>query len=133
MILVRWYNFYLYSKMGKVKVAQSCPTLCDSIHGVLQARILEWVAFPFYRGSSQLRDQTQVSHIAGRLVTNWAIREAQQHMKYNNLWKVHTRHFIVKKLWFLFLSTFFLLSLCLPASLRHLWFLSSCSLCCKSC
>ena len=57
-------------------VAQSCPILCDpmdcsppgsSVHGILQERILQWVAMPFSRGSSQLRDQTQVSHIAGRL------------------------------------------------------------------
>ena len=69
----------------KVKVAQSCPTLCDpmdcsppgsSIHGILQARILEWVAGPFSRGSSQPRDWTQVSHIAGRFFTIWATREA---------------------------------------------------------
>ena len=43
----------------KVKVAQSCPTLCDpmdyTVHGILQARILEWVAFPFSRGSSKPR------------------------------------------------------------------------------
>ena len=49
----------------KVKVAQSCPTLCDlmdyTVHGILQGRILEWVAFPFSRGSSQPRDRTQVS------------------------------------------------------------------------
>ena len=48
----------------KVKVAQSCPTLCDptayTVHGILQARILEWVAFPFSRASSQSRDWTQV-------------------------------------------------------------------------
>ena len=54
----------------KVKVIQLCPTLCDpmdfTIHGILQARILEWVAFPFSTSSSQPRDQTQVSHIAGR-------------------------------------------------------------------
>ena len=52
----------------KLKVTQSCLTLCapmDCIHGILQARILEWVAFPFSRGSSQPSDQTQVSHIAG--------------------------------------------------------------------
>ena len=61
-------------------VAQSCPTLRDlmdcsppgfSVHGVLQARILEWVAVPFSRGSSQPRDRTQVSCIAGRFFTNW--------------------------------------------------------------
>ena len=47
---------------GKVKVAQSCPTLCDPmnyiVHGILQARILEWVVFPFSRGSSQPRYRT---------------------------------------------------------------------------
>ena len=57
----------------KVKVAQLCPTLCDpmdyTVHGILQARILEWVAVLFSRGSSQPRDQTQVSHIAGRFFT----------------------------------------------------------------
>ena len=55
--------------VGKVKVAQLCPTLCDPmdciVHGILQARILEWAAFPFSRGSSQPRDRTQVSLIAG--------------------------------------------------------------------
>ena len=59
---------------GEVKVAQSCPTLCDSmdytVHGILQARILKWVAFPFSRGSSQCRDGTQVSHIAGNFFTS---------------------------------------------------------------
>ena len=58
---------------SEVKVTQSCPTLCDpmdyTVQGILQARILEWVAFPFSRGSSQPRDQTQVSHIAGGFFT----------------------------------------------------------------
>ena len=53
----------------KMKVAQLCLTLCNpmdsTVHGTLQARILEWVAFPFFRGSSQPRDRTQVSHFAG--------------------------------------------------------------------
>ena len=53
------------------KVAQLCLTLCDpmddTVHGLLQARILEWVAFPFSRGSSQPRDGTQVSRIADHL------------------------------------------------------------------
>ena len=44
----------------KVKVAQSRPTLCDpmdyTVHGILQARILEWVAFPFFNVTSQPRD-----------------------------------------------------------------------------
>ena len=58
----------------KVKVTQSCLTLCDPmayiVHGILQARILEWAAFPFSSGSSQPRDQTQVSHIAGGFFTS---------------------------------------------------------------
>ena len=56
---------------SEVKVSQSCPTLCDTtdytVHRILWARILEWRIFPFSRRSSQPRDQTQVSHIAGRL------------------------------------------------------------------
>ena len=64
----------------KVKVSQSCPTRCDpmddTVHGALQARILEWVACPFSRRSSQPRDQTQISCIAGRFFTNCGIREA---------------------------------------------------------
>ena len=57
-----------------MKVAQLCLTLCNSIdytaHGLLQARILERVAFLFSRGSSQPRDRTQVSCIAGRFFTS---------------------------------------------------------------
>ena len=58
----------------KVKVTQLCPTLCDlmdsTVHGILQARTLEWLAFLFFRGSSQPRDQTQVSYIAGGFFTS---------------------------------------------------------------
>ena len=61
-------------KAMKVKVAQSRPTLCDpvdyTVHGILLARILEWLTFPFSRRSSQPKDQTQVSYIAGRLLTS---------------------------------------------------------------
>ena len=46
----------------------------SSVHGILQARILEWVAIPFSRGSSQLRDQTQVSCITGWFFTIWATK-----------------------------------------------------------
>ena len=57
-----------------LKVAQSCPTLCDpmeyTVHGILQARILEPVAIPFSRGSPQSRDRTQVSRIAGGFFTS---------------------------------------------------------------
>ena len=50
-----------------------------TVHGILQARILEWVAFSFSGGSSQPRDWTQISHIAGGLFISWATREAQKH------------------------------------------------------
>ena len=67
----------------KVKVAQSCPTLCYptdyTVHGILQTRILEWVAFPFSRGSFQLRDWTQVSLIAGEFFTSWVTRKTQEY------------------------------------------------------
>jgi len=65
-------------------VTQSCLTLCNpldytppgySVPGILQARKLEWVAIPFSRGSSQPKDQTNVSCIAGRCFTIWATRE----------------------------------------------------------
>ena len=72
----------LVVKVKESEVAQSCPTLCDpmdcsppnsSVHGILQARILKWVAISFSRGSSRPRNQTQVSCIVGRFFTNWAI------------------------------------------------------------
>ena len=77
-----WVNLQdiMLSEIVKWSESQSCLTLCDptdhTVHGILQARILEWVAFPFSRGSSQPRDQTQVSRIAGGFFTSWVIREA---------------------------------------------------------
>ena len=67
------------------KVAQSCLTLCSpmdcslsgsAIHGIFQARVLEWIAISFSRGSSRPVNWTQVSRIAGRRFTVWATREA---------------------------------------------------------
>ena len=63
-------------KEVKVIVTQSCLTLCDpmdyTVHGILQARILDCISFRFSRRSSQPRDRTQVSHIAGGFFTSWA-------------------------------------------------------------
>ena len=84
--LIFWLNSrkscqFVTSLKNESIVAQSCPTLFDSmdcrlpgysVHGILQARILEWVAMPFSRGSSWPRDQTWVSCIAGRFFTVWA-------------------------------------------------------------
>ena len=76
----RTWGSVAYMWVCEVKVAQSCPTLCNpidsTVHGILQARILERVAFSCSRRSSQSRDGTQVSHIAGRFFTSWATREA---------------------------------------------------------
>ena len=84
------FSFHSNRKKSESEVAQSCPTLWDpvdcgplgsSIHGILQARILEWVAISFSRGSPRPRDQTQVSRIAGRCFNLWATREAQSQKK----------------------------------------------------
>ena len=70
-----------------VLVAQLCLTLFDpmdrsrpgsSVHGILQARILEWVAIPFSRGSSQPRGQTRVSCIASGFFTTWATEKTKR-------------------------------------------------------
>ena len=78
-----WHHFLHCDPIAvcESEVAQSCPTLCDSvdcsppgssIHGILQAKILEWVAISFSRISSRSRDWTQVSRIAGRRFNLWA-------------------------------------------------------------
>ena len=77
-----------------LKVVQSCPALGDpmdyTVHGILQARILERVAFPFSRGHSQPRDRTQVSHIAARFFTSWARRGRRQFtLRWKNKWLVN--------------------------------------------
>ena len=75
-------------------VSQSCPTLCEpmdcsppgsSVHGILQARLLEWAAIPFSQGTSWPRDRTQVSRIAGSFCTIWATRETLMLVGASNL------------------------------------------------
>ena len=72
-------------KESESEVAQSCPNICgphghslagSSIHGIFQAKVLDWVAISFSRGSSWPKNQTRVSHTAGRCFTCWATREA---------------------------------------------------------
>ena len=76
--------FSMFASLLEVSVAQSCLTLCNpldynlqgsSVHGIFQARILEWIAIPFSRGSSRPRDWTSMSCIAGRFFTIWATRK----------------------------------------------------------
>ena len=80
-ILRNLHNILHSGGMNLQSHTQSCPTLCNpmdyTVHGILQARILEGVAVPFSRGSSQPRVRTRVSCIGGRFFTVWATREAQ--------------------------------------------------------
>ena len=81
---------HLTFPQNEVKWSESCSVMSDScdpmdsslpgssVHGNLQARILEWVAISFSRASSQPRNRTQVSCIAGRFFTNWAMGEAHR-------------------------------------------------------
>ena len=64
----------------------NCSPSGSSVHGILQARILEWVAILFPRGSSQPRDWTWVSHIVGRCFTVWATREVKLRSLINSHW-----------------------------------------------
>ena len=89
-LLLQLHILELFSELFMKKeseVAQSCPTLCDpldcsppgsSIHGIFQARILEWVAISFSRRSSQPRNWTQVSRIIGKCFTVWAMTHSQK-------------------------------------------------------
>ena len=81
------YGIFIYAAAA-AKLLQLCPTLCDpmdcslpgfSIHGIFQARTLEWVTISFSRRSSQPRDCTRVSLIVGRHFTVWATREILTH------------------------------------------------------
>ena len=78
-------RIFTMERKKESEVALSCLTLCDptdrslpgsSVHGIFQARVLEWVAIFFSRASSQPRDWTWVSYVAGRRLTIWATREA---------------------------------------------------------
>ena len=68
-------HIWLYESESRSVMSNSLQPMDYTIHGIFQARTLEWIAFPFSRGSSQPRDWTQVSHIAGRFFTSWATSE----------------------------------------------------------
>ena len=94
-----WQNEPYNSEIGHLfwitkenEVAHLCLTLCDpmdcslpgsSVHGIFQARVLEWIAISFSRGSSRPRDWTKISRIAGRPFTIWATREAKSSLIWN--------------------------------------------------
>ena len=95
LFLVSGHSGFLIFKHNEKKVkVKSCPTLCDpmdcslpdfSVHGIFQARILEWVAVSFFRGSSWPRDWTWVSCIVGKRFTVWATKKVRkQHIYKTN-------------------------------------------------
>ena len=119
-----WYSDTLTN--GKWKSLSRVPLFATPktrVHGILQARILEWVAFPFSMGSSQPRDWIQVFHIAGRFFTSWATRKALTNggslYKCKCLWQRVTSTLFL----FLFLMLFGLVLLHLRAC--GMWDLSS--------
>ena len=93
----RWINRHRNSDTNCCLVVKSCPTLCDpmdcsppssSVHGILQARILEWLAVSFSRGSSQPRDRTHVAYIcqagSSPLLSNkkkWTVDTTQMNLR----------------------------------------------------
>ena len=92
-----------------MKVARSCLILCyplnsrvpgSSVHGILQARIVEWLAVPFSRGSSKSRDGTQISHITGGFFPIWTTKEASNNLRSLNfiMYKISPQTFWLQEL-----------------------------------
>ena len=101
-----WYSsveqITLCSFIHECTVAWGFFATPSSFHGILQARVLEWVAISFSRGFSRPRDRTQVSRIAGRRFNLWATREAQGrnccHMlQHDELWAHYVKKPVTKK------------------------------------
>ena len=74
-------KFSLYATLSESHSVMSDSLQSHGLYRILYSRILEWVVFPFFRRSSQLRDRTQVSHFAGGLFTSWATREVHTTLK----------------------------------------------------
>ena len=99
------YTYLFNWSENESEVAQSCPTLCDpmdcslpgsSLHGILQARVLEWVAISFSRGSSWRRDLTRVSRIPGRRFSLWATNlRCSVTFKWFSYKHIHTHIYII--------------------------------------
>ena len=124
--------------MGKKKagectseVVQSCATFCDPmdcnlpgsfIQGIFQARILEWAAISFSSGSSQPRDWTQVSCIAGRPFTIWSTRETQRAKAQREMYKEYLKWLNDEETYMrMILFRYVLNACCLPRPLLGIW------------
>ena len=117
---IRWptEGHYIFCSESESEVAQLCPTLCNtvdcslpgfSVHGIFQARVLEWVAISLSRRSSQPRDWTWVSRIVGRRFTVWATRKVQIKRKSNPIER-SKGNFYLKALFQMFMSYILLTS-----------------------
>ena len=119
-----------YCVILKMEVSQSCLTLCDpmdyTVNGILLARILEWVAVPFSRGSSQPRDWTQASHVAGRFFTSWATREAPM----ISSWPLQKKFFF--GLFFLLSSIYLLICFLIHSLISWNFYLENSRICLKN-
>ena len=103
---IQSHHFMANERKKESEVTQSCATLCDPmdcslpgspVPGIFQARVLEWVSISFSRGSSQPRDWTQVSCIAGRRFTLWATREAFMANRWGNNGNSETLFYLAPK------------------------------------
>ena len=115
-------------EISESEVAQSCLTLCDpmdcslpgsSLHGILQARVLEWIAISFSRGSPQPRDRTHVSRIAGRRFNFWDTRKALVFPIL--LFSSISLHWSLKICLFVLISTCYSLEFWIPMDLSFLF------------
>ena len=94
-----WWWFSCLVSFLTLCYPMDCSPLASSVHGISQARILEWVAISFSRGSSWPRDRTQVPCIAGRFFIDWATREAlkfNRQMQFCNYWDKSLSNFVFK-------------------------------------
>ena len=132
-------NFYKFSSWSNMLIVQSYLTLCNPVdcslpdspvHGILEARLLEWVAIRFSRGSSWPRDRTWVSCIARKYFTIWGTRQA--HRRYDMIYLLRRRYIFIKDViycisifylmngmhWFLIQT---ILQVCNKAQLGYRW------------
>ena len=132
-------NFYKFSSWSNMLIVQSYLTLCNPVdcslpdspvHGILEARLLEWVAIRFSRGSFWPRDRTWVSCIASKYFTIWGTRQAQR--RYDMIYLLRRRYIFIEDIiycisifylmngvhWFLIQT---ILQVCNKAQLGYRW------------
>ena len=110
---------YVSHSVVSNSLSMDCSPPGSSVHGILQARILEWVAIPFSRGYSQPRDQTWVSCIADRFFTIWATRETLMFDINEHIWNYGKFNW-EKKIGYAYLKYFFITKLAIHKYIKQL-------------